>query len=155
MKILFLLLLTYGAVGQKKALPVIHSIDEAQERSALFSAPNGKTYRVDFWNDPDDILKGRGIPVINCSDNHFTGIDRKAAKTSNVNQGTYKTFEKITDIFTQDRLPTDALMQHKVTRNSSRIAIEQNGVILDHLYLYAFKRGSDNDYHLIIGDPKV
>ena len=57
---------------------------------------------------------------------------------------------KINDLL--HNLPTDAKMKLRVTRTSPRIAIENNGVIMANIYLFAFKRESDNDYHLIIGD---
>lgn len=146
--------------GQKVAyqLPVVHSIDEAQQQPAVFIAPNGKKYNIEFWTDPNERVIGKpniSKTTINCNDNHFSGTDRKLAKTSDVSSNSYHSFKQIKNFFTQYKLPSDDSMQHKVTRTSPRISIEKEGVILDHVFLYAFKRESDNDYHLIIGDDST
>ena len=132
-------------------VPTVNSIYDANGKPAMLNGPNGKLYKIDFWTDPSEpSAEGNKALVANCNDNHFTGKDRKAAKTSRVTKALYRSFVKISDIIHQ--LPSDNAMATQVTKTSPRITIEKKGVILDNAYLYAFKRESDNDYHLIIGD---
>lgn len=52
-------------------------------------------------------------------------------------------------------LAKDAIVRAKLTSSSPRIAEEKHYVrLLKDTYLYAFKKESDNDYHVIIGDNK-
>jgi len=133
--------------------PTVNSINEANGKPAVLNGPNGKMYKIDFWDDPGEkSLKLEAANAGNCSDNHFSGADRKTAKTSPVSSGSFQSFTNFKDIFTTFGLPADAAMETKVNTSSPRTLIEKKGVILNNAFLYAFKREDDNDYHLIIGD---
>lgn len=134
-------------------VPTVDSIHHANGKPAILNGPNGRKYKIDFWADPNEPSSGiEAAMASNCSDNHFTGQDRRAAKTSAVSANAYQSFTNFSDIFTTYRLPSDNAMKTIVTTRSPRTSNENKGVILDKAFLYAFKRESDNDYHLIIGD---
>ena len=122
-------------------------------KKAIFKAPNGKTYKVQFRAEKFVQLEADAINlVVNCTDSVFVGQDRKAAKTSFATTPTVD-FTSIAALF--NSLPKDAVMQTKVTKNSSRVPVENKNVRLkNNIYLLAFKKESDNDYHVIIGDNK-
>ena len=131
--------------------PTVNTIYDAKGKPAILHGLNGKEYGIDFWVDPNEPSHlGNEAIAANCSDAYFAGVDRKAAKTSKVNNSLYHSFKKISDII--HLLPSDNAMATRVTRTSPRVTAEKKGFILDNVFLYAFKRESDNDYHLIIGD---
>jgi hypothetical protein len=130
--------------------PIVRTIYEANGKPAVLTTPDGKSYKIDFWKDPNE--KDAGLVATNCNDNHFTGKDRKAAKTTEVDPSKYVSCASLMEMKTKLKLPSDKTMIATLTKTSPRSAIEKNGVILDHVLLFAFKRESDNDYHLIIGD---
>ena len=132
--------------------PTVNSIYEANGKPALLKGPKNTTYKIDFWTDPSAGAEPEAKVTRNCSDNHFGGVLRKAAKTSTISASAYQSFATIKDVFSGFQLPSDQAMKSQVNENSPRIAIEKKGVKLGNAYLYAFTRESDNDYHLIIGD---
>lgn len=150
-----LIFLLYGTNQLSRAFyqqPSVKSVYEANGRPAVLKIPNNKTYKIEFWTDPTPAVELEERVTSNCSDNHFAGSMRKAAKTSTPPSSAYQPFTKISDIFSVYHLPGDDQMPSQVTRSSPRIAIEKKGVVLNNVYLYAFTRESDNDYHLIVGD---
>lgn len=87
-----------------------------------------------------------------CSDN-FSGSARAAAKTSfsttaSVNYSNVATLRAT--------LQTDNFMRTRgITNSSNRISYEKRNASVTTSYLFAIARESDNDYHMIIGDPSA
>lgn len=116
----------------------------------IFKSPKGKFYKVNFMAETGKYFDAEELLAINCTDSTFAGSARKAAKTSIV---TAKTEDLATVSALIKTLTTDAVMRTKVTSSSKRVADENRNVrLLKDTYLYAFKKESDNDYHVIIGD---
>ncbi len=141
--------------AQKGKLKTVRTIYEAAGQNALFTAPNGKTYKIEFWNDRNDPPRKKFTTFRKSARQNntgFTGASRIAAKTSYISAGSYRSFSKLKDVFRLYRLPPDSVMSNLLTRDSPRISIEQRGVILKNAFLFAFRKQRDNDYHLIVGD---
>ena len=119
----------------------------------IFKSPKGKFYKVDFLPESKwEMAERGGIPTIipNCADSTFAGKARKSAKTSMVT-ATTEDFATVSALL--KTLQKDAFMRAKLTSNSPRAPEEKRYVRLKKdTYLYAFKKETDNDYHVIIGD---
>ena len=133
------------------AQPAVKSIYEANGQPANLTLPNGVSYKIDFGKDPSEKVTV-GLAAASCNDNHYTGKDRKDAKTNEVDHTKYASFASLKEMKKGLKLPSDTVMRSRLTRTSLRSATENKGAILDKVFLFAFKRESDNDYHLIIGD---
>ena len=139
--------------SQQVSCDTITNLSNPNCKEAVYKTPNGKFYKVKFVDDPFDNVQAENVLAIsNCLDSTFAGTARKAAKTSIVNA-------KIEDFATVSAhlkaLAKDAIVRAKLTSSSLRIAEEKHYVrLLKDTYLYAFKKESDNDYHVIIGDNK-
>ena len=86
---------------------------------------------------------------------HFAGSARKAAKTSFVS-GAPKDFDSPGDLLDwvldgQDPAANDATIRSKLNARSTR-APEEQRVVRVKAFLYATKKETDNDFHLLIGD---
>jgi hypothetical protein len=86
-----------------------------------------------------------------CSPN-FSGVDRANAKKSfsTAASTTNYTFNSF-----RNTLQTDTFMRSlgiSTSSTSARVAQENRNVYITTSYLYAIKRESDGDYHMIIGD---
>ncbi len=151
--VLTLLLLSFFSVtAQNIQRDTITDFSNTPPDKVIFKSPKGKFYKVDFIKEAGHSFEpeyNTGL-IHNCSDSTFAGSARKAAKTSIV---TAKTENFVTVSALIRGLPKDAVIRPKLTSNSKRIALENRNVrLLKDTYLYAFKKESDNDYHIIIGD---
>lgn len=151
--VLTLLLLSFFPVtAQNIQRDTITDFSNLPSDKVIFKSPKGKFYKVDFIKEaghsfePED---NTGL-ISNCIDSIFAGSARKAAKTSIVT-ATTENFATVSALIRG--LPKDAVIRPKLKSNSKRIALENRNVrLLKDTYLYAFKKESDNDYHVIIGD---
>ncbi len=87
-----------------------------------------------------------------CASN-FTGVDRAVAKTSfaTATSFAYGSFNAF-----RNTLQTDTYMRGLgITTSSNRASVENRNVKFSSAYLYAIKRESDNDFHMIIGDASL
>lgn len=140
-------------------------------KPAVFVSPKGTRYSFVETNEPgtEDIAdmermqkrRALGVPGIegelaaraelrSRSADNFVGTDRKAAKTSiadaeNVN------FQDLGELLAS-LVSDDAMLQLDISEDaeSGRVAQEERNVTVN-AYLYATKKESDNDYHLILG----
>jgi hypothetical protein len=149
LKTLLLLLLPAFAFAQ----PVLTSLDNATTKKAIYKAPNGKQYKIQFWKDKTTGNKISKSAV--CGEDKFKGVARKIPKTSiatgdSINFTTLLKFLKW--------LPKDSVMINKFKKaalRKMRQPEENINITLDkNIYLYAIKKEPDNDYHLIIGNNK-
>ena len=89
--------------------------------------------------------------------NFFDGTYRKSAKESYVNgSGNILNPPDLAALIT--RLKTIDISQFQIDSNTPRVAPENKSITLSSVYLYALKRESDEDYHIIIGttqDPST
>lgn len=88
--------------------------------------------------------------ALTCNETAFSGHDRKLAKIS---IATAATEQKTLALFFSS-LKTDAFMKAlniKPGASSNRVSFEKRNIKLKAVFLYAIKRESDNDYHIIIG----
>jgi hypothetical protein len=131
----------------------ITDLSNPRFKNAVYKAPNGKFYKVEFSDDPFDNVQSEDILVAaNCLDSAFAGTARKGAKTSEV-VAKVEDFASVSALL--KTLVKDAVVRAKLKSNSPRIAEEKHYVRLTKdTYLFAFKKESDNDYHVIIGDNK-
>ena len=147
------ILATPWVLAQKINCDTITNFSNVACDKAVYKAPDGKHYKVQFMDETNaekDFMEA-GL-LANCLDSTFAGTARKGAKTS------FST-AKIEDFLTVSALikalPKDAVIRAKVNSNSKRVVDENRNVRLTKdTYLFAFKKESDNDYHVIIGDNK-
>jgi hypothetical protein len=146
-------LLAFSTSAQRtlKTITTLNSTD-FKDTAAIYKAPGGKRYHISFVSDPYQKESAAIAQKISCGASNFAGVARARAKTSYVS-GQAQAFNSISDIIKS--LPTDNTMRKKLNANSARIAEEMKNVSLSlNVYLFAIKKESDNDYHLIIGDNK-
>ena len=128
----------------------IYNFTNPPSDKVIFQSPKGKFYKVNFMAEAGKYIDAEEMLAVTCGDSTFAGSARKAAKTSIV---TAKTEDLATVSAMIKTLPTDAVMRTKVTSSSPRVTAEKRNVrLLKDTYIYAFKKESDNDYHVIIGD---
>ncbi len=155
--------------GVKATTPSIHPYQDTitsllhLKSKALYKAPNGKTYRVTFETDdqnmqpelnsgkremPQGLQRARASANTACDhDNLFDGSYREKAKTSIATKKASGTsLAKL--ISRVQAIDNEAI---EVTGTSPRIEIEDSVVTLISVFLYAIAREADEDYHIIIG----
>ncbi len=142
------------------AQPAITSIDNLkQNRLMTFRSADGKEYLVKQKNGSCDVSTRRSRRDVDnntkfCDGDDFDGIARKAAKTSFAGGSAreidnYKTFVQ--------SLPDDEFMCEtrdpaiSKAATSNRVDEEKINVRVTGIWLYAFKRQKDEDYHLVVG----
>ena len=141
---------TFTLSAQVLHRDTIFDFTNHQSDKVIFKSPKGKFYKVDFMLETGKYFEAEEMLAVNCTDSTFAGSARKAAKTSIV---TAKTEDLATVSAMIKTFPKDAVMRTKVTSSSPRVTEEKRNVrLLKDTYLYAFKKESDNDYHVIIGD---
>jgi hypothetical protein len=137
----------------------------APSQSSTFVSPKtGKSYRIlmTMEGDASDLEERRaasitGAPHRPSDGEHFAGSARKTAKTS-LAQGSTKEFnspaELLADILGNETPDSnDAKMRGGLNANSPRAPEEKRNVKVQ-AFLFATKKESDNDFHLLIGgDP--
>ncbi len=137
--------------SQKIRLDTLTDLSNPASKEAIYKTPQGALYKVKFVNDPFEVVTENAV-TINCADSTFAGQARKGAKTSVV-KATTEDFATVSALI--NGLAKDAVVRSKLTSRSARIAEENRYVrLVKDTYLFALKKESDNDYHVIIGDNK-
>lgn len=137
--------------SQKIRLDTLTDLSNPTSKEAIYKTPQGTLYKIKFVNDPFEVVTENALNV-NCTDSIFAGQARKGAKTSVV-KATIEDFATISALL--NALAKDAIVRPKLTSRSARISEENRYVrLLKDTYLFALKKESDNDYHVIIGDNK-
>lgn len=154
MKYLFLLisvLVFTSASAQKKPAKknYVTSLKNYQENDTLFKSKKGNLFQLTFV--PDSEMHAEAL-VVNCNINTFSGTDRKKCKISIATAAVQtKSFTAFIAALPSD----DAMMANpNITRAATnpRVAEENHNISLTNIFLFALKRESDNDYHLIVGN---
>jgi hypothetical protein len=119
-----------------------------------FKAPDGQFYKVTLM-DANEAETHIGLTAesLDCQTDIFHGNDRKAAKLSLVTAG-LESFTSLT-AFLNTLRPDDEMINNgsiSMSATNKRVAAEKRNIKLTNVFLFAIKRESDNDYHLIIGD---
>lgn len=144
---------TYGQHRQPSAAKkdFITSLKSYAGNDTIFRSPKGNLFKLSFITD--DEVHAEALAA-NCSTNTFGGTDRKACKISiAVAPVQTKNFAAFMAV-----LPDDATMRANpgitTSPNNKRVAEENHNYKITGIFLFAIKRESDNDYHLIIGNKK-
>ena len=139
----------------------VTTLDSLKKGDTVLITLNGKQVKVIsresvLENEQgENTATGNNLTVVSpnkpCEGETFDGTDRKAAKTSIATT-------KIVDYNTLDELiatlPLDATMgglNISTTATSKRVAQENKNVHVKTVWIYTYKRESDEDYHVIIG----
>lgn len=140
------LVFSFDAMSQR--VDTVGVLKTNRSKPAIYKAPNGKVYKVRFVADPTEPFTTESAK---CGEDIYSGKDRAVAKTSLAGATPVKQFVSITALIAF--LTPDATMETKVTTTSKRVAEESFNVRLaKNIFIYAMKKESDNDYHVIIGD---
>jgi len=116
---------------------------------------NGRTHQIFATGERDETPDTPPPPTLlgKGDGETFAGTDRKAAKLS-VGSGPTVTFSTVASLL-DDLWPDAQMLDHDppITKDpkSPRVAEEDRNVHVD-AFLYAAKKETDNDFHLIIGD---
>jgi hypothetical protein len=154
-------------------LKTITKMDQMEDdSSAVFQAPNGKTYTVVSEKaEPETDTEMESQPKVAagneslklgakkkkneaCEREEFDGKDRRAAKIS-VDGAAVEDFDNLADFI--KTLPSDQKIGDELKppissgETSRRVKEEKRNVHIKTTWLYAYKRESDEDYHIIIG----
>jgi hypothetical protein len=121
------------------------------------TSPSGKAYRLITRGLPEKPETDVDVTVFGASagPDVFKGTSRRAAKTSYVEGVAPETFTAISAL--RATLVPEAQMQAlnipwgSGSQDSDRTDPEKRNVVVT-AYIYAFKKETDNDYHVIIGD---
>jgi hypothetical protein len=140
-----------GVVGliQKVGLG---AVADGQAQSSTLRSPTGKSYRLIPTRDRGNFAHDRAeLEAGGPNDGeHFAGKARKVAKTS-ASRAEVETFDSLDLLLSP--LAADMDMRSKLSPNSRRIAEEDRNVTV-RAFLYATKKETDNDFHLLLGtDP--
>ena len=116
---------------------------------AYFKDADGMVYKVTLSGDDGQ----RSLVALSCDTDIFLGTDRYVAKTTRLTK-TYETFTTINAF--RATLQADSIMRNHspaVTKDSAsvRVTEEKRNITINKCYLYAIKRESDNDFHMIVG----
>jgi hypothetical protein len=132
-------------------LDTIPRLTDMKSNKAIWN-DNGiyRTVTIEESTDPKE-FEDESVEKATCS-NAFSGLDRAVAKKSfsSATQYTYGSFNAF-----KNTLPTDAFMRSLgIPRSSTsdRVSQENRNMYIKTSYLYAIKRESDGDLHMIIGD---
>jgi hypothetical protein len=132
------------------SLDTVTALKDQQDSLAIFKSPTGKTYKtMQVLGDEDSIASLKS--ALHCEDDNFHGTDRKAAKISLSNAA----MESVPfDNFLGGLVKDNLMIAKNISRGSTsnRVKEEKRNVKLTGVFLYAIKRESDNDYHVIIGN---
>ncbi len=140
----------------------------AQARAAPSSAAvrtfkfKGKTYQAVQTNERGESEEHElressltGAPARRSDGEHFNGSARKSAKTSFASGGadSFSSPGALLDSLLNGSAPqdNDRVMRSKLNANAPRASEEQRNATVT-AFLYATKKESDNDFHLLIGD---
>ncbi len=150
MKYFLLLMMVFGSAksfSQKHGF--IRSLKDYQGNDTLFKTKGGHLIEVSFVVDSEEHVE---MAPVNCSVNTFSGTDRRKCKTS-IAAAPLKSMDFNT--FIAGLTPDATMMANTaITKdpNNPRVAQENHNYQLTGILLFAIKRESDNDYHMIIGD---
>jgi hypothetical protein len=142
-------------------LDTVASFQDHNDSMLVFKSPMGNLYTTSLASGVEDTVHEMAAPrapgapeskaMMNCNEESFAGTDRRAAKVSIATA----TQESIDFDQLLSGLPLDNVMIAKHISKSStsnRIKEEKRNVKITNVFLYAIKRETDNDYHIIIGN---
>ena len=127
---------------------------QPQQGDAIVSPRTGRTYLLTDTGEAEshekDVTPISPTSKIDDPFNSFRGKARRKAKVS-VAHAPPEAFASVSELI--DSLQPDSEMKDLVTHSTSdRVEDEMRNVTVS-AFLYAYKKESDNDYHVIIGDP--
>jgi hypothetical protein len=123
-----------------------------QVPAQTLTSPKGRTYRLIPTQDRGNHAHDEPAPSLTgtADGEHFRGTARKAAKTSVANAA-METFADVKTLL--GPLADDMTMRAKIQPGSPRVTEEKRNVTVQ-AFLYATKKETDNDFHLLLGpDP--
>lgn len=133
----------------------IHSLKDATDNKSIYKSPGGNYYEVTMehsWDSGSEIAL-RGVSL-DCSNDNFSGHDRKKAKTSIAEIGTdnYNSINELINTLQSDNemINHNPPISHK--ESSNRVFEEKRNAKILNTFIYAIKREPDNDFHIIIGN---
>jgi hypothetical protein len=134
-------------------LDTIKNIGQLNTKSAIWD-DNGtfrKVFQIEDTDPEEENELGELFNRATCS-NLFSGVDRAIAKKSfaAATTTTYSAFAPF-----RNTLQTDTYMRSlniPTSSTSNRVSQENRNIYISSSYLYAIKRESDGDFHIIIGD---
>jgi hypothetical protein len=132
----------------------------AQPELPPLKTRTGKTYQVTATNDrgnfEHDLPEAAvGVAPVKNDGIHFVGKSRKIAKTSIAHASVedFDTLNALLDPLLSKNQFSDKTMRGEIAPDSQRIDEEKRNVSVK-AFLYATKKETDNDYHLLLGpDP--
>jgi hypothetical protein len=143
-------------VPVKQEIKTITKLIDQKDTVSTFIAPDGKSYTVTLLADLSEYDNERSLKSavgMNCDNDNFQGTDRKAAKLSIV-KAKAKTYQSLSEFISS--LKSDSIMTKnpniKRDETNKRVTEENRNVVVKNVLIYAIKRESDNDYHIIAGD---
>lgn len=140
--------LTAQKVSSKKNF--IGTLKNYRNNDTLFKTKQGHLFNLRFVADEEEMLARSA--TVDCSTNNFAGTDRKNCKTS-IALAPVKTigFKQLLRSLKPDSVMIANPNITKAPANP-RVSDENHNFKLSGVFLFALKRESDNDYHIIIGD---
>ncbi|GAC1464642.1 MAG: hypothetical protein NVSMB9_03520 [Isosphaeraceae bacterium] len=158
--------MTWGSPPPHGSAPVRPSPQTASSGNSSrlsFRAPNGRIFTYAFKpvrqreEHETEGVSPLSVPRVSSDGEHFAGSARKGAKTSFAPGEVVEfasTGELLDDLLKGASIEdNDAAMRSKVRTNTPRVEEEKRNVQIT-AFLYATKKESDNDFHLLIGgDP--
>jgi len=141
---------TEDSAAKVEKIDTVTALENRQEDALMFKSPNGRLYKMTLVEGAED----SGVSskaALNCDDDDFSGTDRRVAKTS-ISSGSIQTVSF--DDFLNGLPDDDEMVDMNISKdeNSNRVKAEKKNVRLENVFLYAIKRESDNDFHMIIGN---
>ena len=137
-------------IPEPPRLDTVTTLTDLQDTLVIFRDRNGKTYKikqVEADEEPTAMLEA----ALDCSNDDFSGSHREAAKVSISS----KPLEILSiEEFIETLVDDDSMIAKDISSEptSNRVKEEKRNVKLENVFLYAIKRESDNDYHIIIGN---
>jgi hypothetical protein len=142
--------------SSKDTVPTIEKVDtitafkNRQDSIVIFKSLDGRLYKTALIEGDEDSVESFKA-ALNCNDDNFSGVDRKIAKTS-ISSGQIQSLSF--GQFLSGLIPDQDMIDKNISKdkNSNRVKDEKRNVRLENVFLYAIKRESDNDFHIIIGN---
>ncbi|HRH03421.1 MAG TPA: hypothetical protein PLN13_09250 [Bacteroidia bacterium] len=141
----------------KAKIQSISKLNEQSDSISLFTAPNGKQYKVIQLPAESSLDTSTGFTELaaqlDCETDDYHGKDRKASKLSIVNAST-EAFNSLNSFIETLKDDNSMINNSQISRdeNNKRVKDEKRNIKLSNIFIYAMKREPDNDYHIIIGD---
>ena len=142
-------------VAATSDLDTVYDLKEINDSKVIYRSPSGINYEVtmDFSAEADSGMFSTDASM-DCSNDFFRGTHRKKAKTSIADIG-FDNYAGLNAFI--NTLPSDNAMINynpPITKsvNSKRVFEEKRNARILNTFIYAIKRESDNDFHIILGN---